>query len=123
MASHAGAARFAYNAGLAHVKEAIDNGEPADWSHYGLLRWWNANKDELAVNKITGEAWWSQNSKEAYSMGLRSLAQGFSNWSKSRKGQRKGKRVGFPKFKSKNNVARFAYSTNFTAPRPVTLTG
>lgn len=116
MASHAGAARFAYNAGLAHVKEAIDNGEPADWSHYGLLRWWNANKDELAVNKNTGEAWWSQNSKEAYSMGLRSLAQGFSNWSKSRKGQRKGKRVGFPKFKSKNNVARFAYSTNFTAP-------
>ena len=116
MASHAGAARFAYNAGLAHVKEALESGEPADWSHYSLLRWWNANKDELAVNKITGEAWWSQNSKEAYSMGLRSLAQGFSNWSKSRKGQRKGKRVGFPKFKSKNNVARFAYSTNFTAP-------
>lgn len=28
MASHAGAARFAYNAGLAHVKEALDNGEP-----------------------------------------------------------------------------------------------
>lgn len=27
MASHAGAARFAYNAGLAHVKEALDNGE------------------------------------------------------------------------------------------------
>ena len=117
MASHAGAARFAYNAGLAHVKEAMESGEPADWSHYGLLRWWNANKDELAVNKITGEAWWSQNSKEAYSMAFRSLAQGFSNWSKSRKGQRKGRRVGFPKFKSKNNVARFAYSTNFTAPK------
>ena len=117
MASHAGAARFAYNAGLAHVKEAIDNGEPADWSHYGLLRWWNANKDELAVNKITGEAWWSQNSKEAYSMAFRSLAQGFSNWSKSRKGQRKGRRVGFPKFKSKNTTMRFAYSTGFTAPK------
>ena len=48
--------------------------------------------------------------------GLRSLSQGLSNWSNSRKGQRKGKRVGFPKFKSKNSVARFAYSTNFTAP-------
>ena len=117
MASHAGAARFAYNAGLAHVKEALDSGEPPEWSHYGLLRWWNANKDELAVNKITGEAWWSQNSKEAYSMGLRSLAQGFSNWSKSRKGQRKGKRVGFPRFKSKNTTMRFAYSTGFTAPK------
>ena len=116
MASHAGAARFAYNAGLAHVKEAIDNGEPPDWSHYSLRRWWNENKDALAVNKDTGEVWWNQNSKEAYSGGLRDLARGFSNWSKSRKGQRKGKRVGFPKFKSKNSVARFAYSTNFTAP-------
>ena len=116
MASHAGAARFAYNAGLAHVKEALDNGEPPEWSHYDLRRWWNANKDELAVNRDTGVVWWSQNSKESYSGGLRDLAQGLSNWSKSRKGERKGKRVGFPKFKSKNNVARFAYSTDFTAP-------
>ena len=116
MVSHAGAARFAYNAGLAHVKEAIDSGEPADWSHYALRRWWNANKDELAVNQTTGEVWWDQNSKEAYSMGLRGLAQGLSNWSQSRKGQRKGRRVGFPKFKSKNTTMRFAYSTAFTAP-------
>ena len=116
MASHAGAARFAYNAGLAHVKEALDSGEPADWSHYGLLRWWNANKDALAVNRDTGVVWWSQNSKESYSMGLRDLAQGFSNWSKSRKGERKGRRVGFPKFKSKNTTMQFAYSTDFTAP-------
>ena len=117
MVSHAGAARFAYNAGLAHVKEALDGGEPPEWSHYGLLRWWNKNKDTLAVNRDTGEVWWSQNSKEAYSMGLRSLAQGFSNWSQSRKGKRKGRRVGFPKFKSKNATMRFAYSTGFTAPK------
>ena len=116
MASHAGAARFAYNAGLAHVKETLDNGESPKWSHYDLRRWWNANKDELAVNQTTGEVWWSQNSKEAYSMAFRDLARGFSNWSKSRKGQRKGKRVGFPKFKSKNTTMRFAYSTAFTAP-------
>ena len=31
MASHAGAARFAYNAGLAHVKEALDSGGSAEW--------------------------------------------------------------------------------------------
>ena len=116
MVSHAGAARFAYNAGLAHVKEAIGGGEPPDWSHYSLRRWWNENKDSLAVNRDTGEVWWSQNSKEAYSMALRDLAQGLSNWAKSRKGQRKGRRVGFPKFKSKNTVVRFAYSTGFTTP-------
>ena len=117
MKSHAGAARFAYNAGLAHVKEALDNSEPADWSHYSLLNWWNKSKDTLAVNGDTGEVWWSQNSKEAYSMGLRSLARGLPNWPKSRKGQRKGGRVGFPKFKSKNTTMRFAYSTGFTAPK------
>lgn len=117
LASHAGAARFAYNAGLAHVKESLENGEPADWSHYDLRRWWNANKDELAVNRDTGVVWWGQNSKEAYSEAFRDLARGFSNWSKSRKGQRKGKRVGFPKFKSKNTTMRFAYSADFTAPK------
>ena len=117
MKSHAGAARFAYNAGLAHVKEALDNGEPADWSHYSLLNWWNKSKDTLAVNRDTGEVWWSQNSKEAYNTALHGLARGFSNWSKSRKGQRKGRRVGFPKFKSKNTTMRFAYSTGFTAPK------
>ena len=116
LCSHAGAARFAYNAGLAHVKDMLENGESSDWSHYSLLRWWNANKDLLAVNPDTGVVWWSQNSKEAYSMALHDLAQGLSNWSKSRKGQRKGRRVGFPRFKSKSTVMRFAYSTCFTAP-------
>lgn len=39
LASHAGAARFAYNAGLAHIKDVLENGEPSDWSHYSLRRW------------------------------------------------------------------------------------
>lgn len=78
LCSHAGAAQFAYNAGLAHVKDMLENGEPPEWSHYSLVRWWNANKDTLAVNPVTGVVWWSQNSKEAYSMALRSLAQGLS---------------------------------------------
>ena len=117
MVGHAGAARFAYNAVLAHVKEALENGEPADWSHYALLRWWNANKDALAVNRDTGVVWWDQNSKEAYNMGLYGLARGLLNWSRSRKGQRKGRRVGFPQFKSKSATMCFAYSTGFTAPK------
>ena len=116
LVSHAGAARFAYNAGLAHVKDALEKGEAPEWSHYALRRWWNANKDALAVNPAMGVVWWSQNSKEAYSMALRDLSQGLSNWSKSRKGQRKGERVGFPRFKAKNHSMRFAYSTGFTAP-------
>lgn len=109
--SHTGAARFAFNAGLAHVKAGIDTGAKPEWSYYALVRWWNANKDALAVN-ADGTPWWAENSKEAANTGLRSLASALSNWSKSRKGQRKGKRVGFPKFKAKSKAApRFAYTT------------
>lgn len=109
--SHAGASRFAYNAGLAHIKEALDAGEKPEWSLYGLRRWWNSNKDALAVGE-DGVIWWSENSKEAYSSGLESLAKGLSNWSKSRKGVRKGRRVGFPRFKAKDHATpRFAYTT------------
>lgn len=71
--SHAGAARFAFNAGLAHVKAGIDAGAKPEWSYYALVRWWNANKDALAVN-ADGTPWWAENSKEAANTGLRSLA-------------------------------------------------
>ena len=109
--SHAGAARFAFNAGLAHVKEALEVGEKPEWSFYSLVRWWNASKDTLAIGD-DGTPWWRENSKEAANTGLRSLASALSNWSKSRKGQRKGKRVGFPKFKAKDRATpRFAYTT------------
>ena len=108
--SHAGGARFAYNVGLAHVKESIDAGEKPGWSFYTLRKWWNANKDELAVGE-GGVIWWQENSKESYSYGLESLSKGLSNWSKSRKGDRRGRKVGFPKFKSKDSdTPRFAYT-------------
>ena len=111
--SHAGAARFAFNAGLAHVKADIDAGAKPEWSLYGLRRWWNANKDALAVGE-DGVIWWAENSKEAYSYGLEALAKGLSNWVKSRRGARKGRRVGFPKFKAKDKATpRFAYTTGF----------
>ena len=109
--SHAGAARFAFNAGLAHVKDALDAGEKPEWSFYSLRKWWNSNKDALAVSD-DGVIWWHENSKEAYSSGLEALAKGLSNWAKSRKGERKGRRVGFPRFKAKDRtVPRFAYTT------------
>ena len=105
LASNAGAARFAYNAGLAYVKEALDNGEHVDWSHYGLRKWWNSEKRELAP-------WWAENSKESYSYGLKSLAKALKAFSDSKRGKRHGRRVGFPKFKAKGRSdQRFAYTT------------
>lgn len=110
--SHAGAARFAYNAGLAHVKDMLERQEKPEWSYYALRRWWNANKDALAVSMETGKPWWPENSKESYNSGLESLADALKNFSKSRKGQRKGRRMGFPRFKSKDGtMPRFAYTT------------
>ena len=82
--SHAGASRFAFNAALAHVKAGIEAGEKPEWSFYSLRKWWNASKDALAVGE-DGVIWWRENSKEAYSSGLESLAKGLSNWVKSRK--------------------------------------
>ena len=65
----------------------------------------------LAVN-ADGEPWWQENSKEAYSRALESLAKALSNWSKSRKGDRKGRKVGFPKFKAKGSATpKFTYGT------------
>lgn len=110
--SHAGAARFAYNKGLAHVKDMLERGDKPEWSYYALRRWWNQAKDALAVNPVTGEPWWRENSKEAYNSGLESLADALKNFSKSRKGRRKGCRMGFPRFKSKDSgMRRFAYTT------------
>lgn len=109
--SHAGAARFAFNAGLAHVKEMLEAKEKPAWSLYALRRWWNANKETLAVD-ASGASWWRENSKESYNSGLEALSDALSNWSKSRKGQRKGRKVGFPKFKAKDRTTpRFAYTT------------
>ena len=109
--SHAGAARFAFNAALAHVKEAIEACEKPEWSFYSLRKWWNANKDSLAIDD-NGVVWWADNSKEAYSYGVESLAKGLSNWAKSRKGTRKGHKVGFPKFKAKcKTTPKFSYAT------------
>ena len=109
--SHAGAARFAFNAGLAHVKDALDAGVKPEWSFYSLRKWWNSSKDTLAVD-ADGTPWWAENSKEAANTGLRSLAAALSNWSKSRRGERRGRKVGFPKFKAKSKAAlRFAYTT------------
>lgn len=115
--SHAGAARFAYNNGLAHVKDVLERGDTPEWSYYALRRWWNQAKNGLAVDETTGEPWWPENSKEAYNSGLESLADALKNFSESRKGRRKGRRMGFPRFKSKDSgIRRFAYTTGSFGP-------
>ncbi len=106
LASHAGAARFAYNWGLARVKACLDarewerrilGGAVSDvpWSLAALRREFNADKQRVAP-------WWAENSKEAYSSGLDALSRALDAWAKSRRGTRRGRRVGFPRFKRRS---------------------
>jgi putative transposase len=67
------------------------------WSLYSLRKDWNAAKDEVAP-------WWPQCSKEAFNTGLDQLARALKNWADSRKGKSKGRRVGFPRFRSKRKA-------------------
>jgi putative transposase len=110
LASHCGAARFAFNWGLARIKVALDQrtaeqsyGMPEElltevpWSLYSLRRSWNLAKDTVAP-------WWGENSKEAYNTGLDGVARALTNWNASRTGARAGKKIGFPRFKSKHRA-------------------
>jgi putative transposase len=72
LASHTGAARFAYNWGLALVEQRLEAraaGEDVQvpWTLPALRREWNQAKAQVAP-------WWAENSKEAYSSGLDALA-------------------------------------------------
>jgi putative transposase len=94
LASHSGAARFAYNWGLDLVRTRMEQhaaGEDVEvpWKLPELRREWNRAKDDVAP-------WWADNSKEAYSSGLDALAWALKNFSDSRHGRRKGRPVGFP---------------------------
>jgi IS605 OrfB family transposase len=109
--SHAGAARVAFNWGLARVKAVMDQRKAEksygiaeddltpsiSWSMYSMRKAWNQAKDEVAP-------WWPECSKEAYASGLERLATALGNWQDSKKGKRKGPRMGFPRFKSKRRA-------------------
>jgi len=107
--SHAGAARVAFNWGLARVMANLSQREAersygiADltpgmsWSLYSLRKEWNQAKATVAP-------WWPECSKEAFNTGLDQLARALKNWGDSRKGQRKGKPAGFPRFRSRRTA-------------------
>ena len=109
--SHAGAARVAFNWGLAQVLANLDQREAErsygiggddltpslSWSLYSLRKAWNAAKDMVAP-------WWGECSKEAFNTGLDQLARALKNWADSRKGRRKGRPVGFPRFRSRRRA-------------------
>jgi transposase len=109
--SNAGAARVAFNWGLARVRANLGQREaersygladgdltpPVSWSLYSLRRDWNAAKDAVAP-------WWAECSKEAFNTGLDQLARALKNWGDSRRRKRKGRPAAFPRFRSRRKA-------------------
>ncbi len=109
---------MAFNWGLARVKANLAQREAEksyeisvedltpilSWSLYSLRKEWNLVKDTVAP-------WWRECSKEAFNTGLDQLARALKNWRDSRRGKRRGKPAGFPRFRSKR---RGTLSIRFT---------
>jgi putative transposase len=94
---HAGAARFAYNWGLARKQEALANGEKSPTA-IDLHR-------ELNALKKTELPWMYEVSKCAPQEALRDLDKAFANFFRRVKEKKAGRnvKVGFPRFKSKKH--------------------
>jgi putative transposase len=111
LASAVGGSRFAYNWGLELVKRRLDERAAGrevqvPWTLPALRREWNRAKHQAAP-------WWADNSKEAYSSGLDGLARALKNFTDSRNGHRKGRQIGFPRFKRRGHrdACRFTTGT------------
>ena len=114
LAAHAGAARFAFNWGLALVKDRLevrklDASVEIPWNLPALRRQWNRAKHNVAP-------WWAKNSKEAYSSGLDGLAGALGGLSDSKSAKRKGRRIGFPRFRKRRHCrATWRFTTGAIA--------
>lgn len=115
--SHAGAARFAWNWGLAKCTERYA-AEGQWYSAIDLHRLWNAVK-----RTDPALAWWGGNSKCAYQEAFRDLDRALRDFIKSKKGLRKGKRLGFPKAKKRGKCKdSFRFSTGVMRCSGTTVT-
>jgi putative transposase len=119
LARHAGASRFAFNQCLRMVKTALTHrrADPAidvPWTGFDLINTFNAWKKTEAAGRAftvdpegtvhtvaTGLAWRDQVCQQVFEEAAVDLGKGLKAWSDSRSGKRKGKRVGFPRFKKK----------------------
>lgn len=116
LVSYDGSRRVAYNWVLDVVKANLDqraaeksNGTPdADltpvlsWSYYSLKKLWNSVKEERAP-------WWREVSKHAFESGISDAARALDAWSKSRRGLRKGRRAGWPRYKKRGQPQRVTF--------------
>ncbi len=95
--SHAGAARFAWNWGLAKCRERYE-AEGKWYSAMDLHKLWTVTK-----KADPALSWWPENSKCTYQEAFRDLDRALKDYVASKKGERKGRRLGFPRFKKRSS--------------------
>jgi putative transposase len=96
--SHAGAARFAWNWALNQCNQRY-LAEKKWYSAPELHRLWNtAKKSDPTLS------WWHENSKCAYQESFRDLNRALRDYVKSKRGERKGRKLGFPRFKKRGKA-------------------
>lgn len=122
LARHAGAARFAFNQCLRLVKTALSDrkanpdGE-VPWTGFDLINTFNAWKKTEDAGRVfsvdtagsaepvvTGLAWRTQVCQQVFEEAAVDCGKGLKAWSESRSGKRKGRRVGFPRFRKKTTA-------------------
>jgi len=122
LARHAGASRFAFNQCLRMVKTALDQRRtdpdiPVPWTGFDLINAFNAWKKTEDAGRVftvgtegtveamvTGLAWRAQVHQQVFEEAAVDLGTGLKAWSDYRAGNRKGRRVGFPRFKKKTGA-------------------
>ncbi len=119
---YAGAARFAFNKSLDFVKAALtqrenDPDQQVPWTGFSLINAFNAWKKTEAAGRVirvdllgvaevevTGLAWRSEVCQQVFEEAAVDCGRALTAFSDSRSGKRKGRRVGFPRFKKKNST-------------------
>jgi putative transposase len=114
---HIGARRFAYNRCLEAVKDKLDE-RRADlavpWSGYSLINYWNSWKRSADAGRRfavdpsgqaelveTGLSWRDEVCAQVFEEAAVDLGRALVSFSASKKGARRGERVGFPHFLKK----------------------
>ena len=129
----AGARRFAFNHHLARVKANLDvragereSGEPTmpspSWSRFTFVNEFNACKNGLLDDSpecddgTRGLSWRHEIPGDVFECASVDAALALANWSGSKKGQRRGATVGFPRFAAKGKVTPSFRLRNRAAP-------
>ena len=114
-----GARRFAYNRCLEAVKDKLDEHRSrpdvdVPWSGYSLINWWNSWKRSADAGRVfavdpsgraelinEGLSWRNEVCAQVFEEAAVDLGRALAAFSASKKGRRRGERVGFPHFQKK----------------------